>query len=56
MNYFSYSRLFNIRAKRELKFAEPYWKGESTQVKFLAKAQAVDTSSWQAKLMQGFHL
>ncbi len=36
--------------RRELKFAEEsYWKGEITQAEFLAKAQALEASNWQAK-------
>ncbi|MFD1439109.1 hypothetical protein [Acinetobacter terrae] len=43
-----------VGAKRELKFAsESYWKGESTQVDFLTKAQAVEASNWKVKVDAG---
>ena len=43
-----------VGAKRELKFAcESYWKGESTQAEFLAKAQAVEAANWQAQADAG---
>ena len=46
-----------VGAKRELKFAcESYWKGESTQAEFLAKAQAVEAANWQAQADAGLSL
>ena len=46
-----------IGAKRELKFAEEsYWKGEITQAEFLAKAQALEASNWQAQIDAGLSL
>lgn len=46
-----------IGAKRELKFAEEsYWKGEITQAEFLAKAQALEASNWQAQINAGLSL
>lgn len=46
-----------IGAKRQLKFAsEAYWKGEITQIEFLAQAQAVEASNWQAQVEAGLSL
>ena len=43
-----------VGVKRELKFAsESYWKGKATQVEFLTKAQAVETSKWKAQIDAG---
>lgn len=40
-----------VGAKCELKFAsESYWKGKATQVEFLTKAQAVETSKWKVQI------
>ena len=46
-----------IGAKCELKFtSESYWKSEIIQVEFLAQAQAVEASNWQAEVKAGLSL